>query len=1042
MEGKLASVGKSSLAILLSLSLGLFLTPSAAFAADEQSGALTNEIESLEEGMRQGSDPASATEVDRSVLDDSIKSVGSGAEDADAMSFSASNGAGVSHAADLASTQGSSEYYLEQGLGKIDSWTGDGSIHGTVMHFSLSEGNFVTIETDVYNVDSALVSLNASDGEMLEVWAPEDGSVYGIFALPAGSYYLEFLSTSNGYSYIGAKYDAETPGWDEPAVFEQEDNAPDEGEPVSLASNRIPLDTWVAGSFYRLPALVDLDYFTFEVSVAGHYQFSLAATDSMLFGMVDEDASSLNAAQIPKGGGSAVLDLGYLQPGAYNLCVTSADIEAAGSIYNGMVSRVDGDEPSSGWSKWGSLEWQIADNCLSIRPAAGATEGHVESGSAPWFGEQMAEVTKVSITGTVKLGAGVNIASLFSNSMKLAEIEGLGNLDTSEVSDMTSMFRNCSSLASIDLSGLETDSLTNISSMFFGCFALEGSDSVDFAEFDTSGVKDASYLFAYCSGLHAFDLSAIDLSACENMEGMFLSCIKLKEIDFSGSDFSKANNVAQMFNSCAELESVDLSEVDFSKVENMWSMFSGCAKLVSLDLSTLDLSNVIDMGSLCRGCSALASLAVPDAFIGEKCENAAQIFDGCVSLKTIPGNFSFGAGDAVATGAFRTDQSSTPLETYYSGNDASVLGYDWESDGRTLIRVEELSGSITVQGNPCASSSLSATVKLDEASADAQLVYQWFDDSADTAVSEKSPSATLSVTPENAGEKLYCVVTDGSGKHPGSITSTAIEASHRYAEAWSSDASGHWHACEMCGAKGSVAEHSFGEWSTVKEPTCSATGSQERSCGACGFVEQEDIPMIDASGIFTDVPPSTDHFEAITWLACKKITTGFEEEDGTFAFRPYSNVARADMAAFLYRLAGSPDYEVTAKDLAKFNDVTDGSDGSEPTPHLKEVCWLANTGISTGFPDGSFRPYNSIARADMAAFLHRLAKWANATEPVEDGKIFTDVDATIAHAEDIAWLSAAGITTGFKDNTFRPYNAIVRCDMAAFLQRTHDWINR
>lgn len=200
--------------------------------------------------------------------------------------------------------------------------------------------------------------------------------------------------------------------------------------------------------------------------------------------------------------------------------------------------------------------------------------------------------------------------------------------------------------------------------------------------------------------------------------------------------------------------------------------------------------------------------------------------------------------------------------------------------------------------------------------------------------------------------------------------------------------------------------------------------------------------MIDASGIFTDVPPSTDHFEAITWLACKKITTGFEEEDGTFAFRPYSNVARADMAAFLYRLAGSPDYEVTAKDLAKFNDVTDGSDGSEPTPHLKEVCWLANTGISTGFPDGSFRPYNSIARADMAAFLHRLAKWANATEPVEDGKTFTDVDATVAHAEDIAWLSAAGITTGFKDNTFRPYNAIVRCDMAAFLQRTHDWINR
>lgn len=137
-------------------------------------------------------DPASATEVDRSVLDDAIKSVGSGAEDADAMLLSASSWAGVSRAADLASAQGLSECYPEKGLGKIYSWTGDGSIHGAAMHFSLSEGNFVTIETDVYNVDSVLVSLKTSDGEMLEVWAPEDGYVYGILPYPQGVIILSF----------------------------------------------------------------------------------------------------------------------------------------------------------------------------------------------------------------------------------------------------------------------------------------------------------------------------------------------------------------------------------------------------------------------------------------------------------------------------------------------------------------------------------------------------------------------------------------------------------------------------------------------------------------------------------------------------------------------------------------------------------------------------------------------------------------------------------------------------------------------------------
>lgn len=60
------------------------------------------------------------------------------------------------------------------------------------MHFSLSEGNFVTIETDVYNVDSVLVSLKTSDGEMLEVWAPEDGYVYGILPYPQGVIILSF----------------------------------------------------------------------------------------------------------------------------------------------------------------------------------------------------------------------------------------------------------------------------------------------------------------------------------------------------------------------------------------------------------------------------------------------------------------------------------------------------------------------------------------------------------------------------------------------------------------------------------------------------------------------------------------------------------------------------------------------------------------------------------------------------------------------------------------------------------------------------------
>lgn len=125
---------------------------------------------------------------------------------------------------------------------------------------------------------------------------------------------------------------------------------------------------------------------------------------------------------------------------------------------------------------------------------------------------------------------------------------------------------------------------------------------------------------------------------------------------------------------------------------------------------------------------------------------------------------------------------------------------------------------------------------------------------------------------------------------------------------------------------------------------------------------------------FPDVTDETPHKADIEWLAANGITTGFPNGN----FEPLQNVARADMAAFLYRLAGSPAYEVTDEDMAAFTDV------DENTPHLKEVCWLASTGISTGFPDGSFQPYAQIVRCDMAAFLHRTSNFIQGLPVIDE----------------------------------------------------------
>ena len=203
--------------------------------------------------------------------------------------------------------------------------------------------------------------------------------------------------------------------------------------------------------------------------------------------------------------------------------------------------------------------------------------------------------------------------------------------------------------------------------------------------------------------------------------------------------------------------------------------------------------------------------------------------------------------------------------------------------------------------------------------------------------------------------------------------------------------------------------------------------------------EDDALALVDYFGLttnnplygFTDIYDDTYHSQDIAWMASAGITEGFS--DGSF--RPLDSVARCDIAAFMYRMAGSPEYTPSSEDWTKFSDV------DSSTPHAKEVLWLASQGITSGFSDGTFRPYDTIARCDMAAFLARYYKSVIAGSDYSyspsstDQARFSDVDSSTPHAEDIWWLGAAGISYGYSDGTFGVYQEIARCDLAAFMSR-------
>ncbi|WP_242682013.1 S-layer homology domain-containing protein [Herbiconiux sp. SYSU D00978] len=184
---------------------------------------------------------------------------------------------------------------------------------------------------------------------------------------------------------------------------------------------------------------------------------------------------------------------------------------------------------------------------------------------------------------------------------------------------------------------------------------------------------------------------------------------------------------------------------------------------------------------------------------------------------------------------------------------------------------------------------------------------------------------------------------------------------------------------------------------------------------------------------FTDVPREAQFSNEIGWVAARGISTGWVEANGTRTYRPLQPVARDAMAAFLYRLAGSPPYSPPT--TSPFSDV--------PTSNqfYKEISWLAAEKISTGWPGPNgtktFRPLEPVNRDAMAAFMYRFKDEPAYTPPAVSP--FSDVRTDNQFYKQISWLASEEISTGWGEangsRTYRPLQPVARDAMAAFMYR-------
>ena len=187
-----------------------------------------------------------------------------------------------------------------------------------------------------------------------------------------------------------------------------------------------------------------------------------------------------------------------------------------------------------------------------------------------------------------------NMSSMFRGMSNLTTLN-LSNFDTSQVTNMDSMLASVSNLTTIDLSSFDTSKVTRMRAMFYG---MRNLTTLNLSSFDTSKVTDMSLMFYNMSSLTTLNLSNFDTSQVINMYSMFDSVSNLTTLDLSNFDTSKVTNMSSMFNNMTNLTSLNVSSFNTENVENMSGMFSQVQKLEHLNLSHFRTDKVTNMGSM------------------------------------------------------------------------------------------------------------------------------------------------------------------------------------------------------------------------------------------------------------------------------------------------------------------------------------------------------------------------------------------------------------------------------------------------------------
>lgn len=185
--------------------------------------------------------------------------------------------------------------------------------------------------------------------------------------------------------------------------------------------------------------------------------------------------------------------------------------------------------------------WKVDNGTLRIKPYKESDDADLGFylRSRPWaaYNDQ---ITAVSIEGECKFSDSINNAFGGMPALKTADLRGLS---LRWPKDMGFLFSRCPQLESVTFNSNCKSSVRSYESMFRDCTSLK---SVDMSGVDCGGwaAESLKYMFGGCTSLEKVDVSGMATGQFTRMEGMFNGCTALRSITvgsaftFQGEDHS------------------------------------------------------------------------------------------------------------------------------------------------------------------------------------------------------------------------------------------------------------------------------------------------------------------------------------------------------------------------------------------------------------------------------------------------------------------------------------------------------------------------